>query len=167
MSIKSHEKFGEVIEIMHRKDLDRVSDAMWARRKHLKALGSMASLAAVPAIGLTGASARAQALEKTKVSIAVGGKASFIICRFRSLSSKVFTKLKALMSRSAILRAAQERSQRWLADRPTSCRVPTNTPSICSKRARCFKHSSCRVVRRKWPLAFPVKPWRDIRVLPI
>ena len=77
MSIESHEKFGEVIEIMHRKDLDWVSDAMWARRKHLKALGSMAGLAAVPAIGLNGASARAQALEKTKVSIAVGGKASF------------------------------------------------------------------------------------------
>lgn len=96
MSIKSHEKFGEVIEIMHRKDLDRVSDAMWARRKHLKALGSMASLAAVPAIGLNGASARAQALEKTKVSIAVGGKASFYYLPLSIAEFKGFYKAEGL-----------------------------------------------------------------------
>jgi len=96
MSIKSHEKFGEVIEIMHRKDLDRVSDAMWARRKHLKALGSMASLAAVPAIGLTGASTRAQALEKTKVSIAVGGKASFYYLPLSIAEFKGFYKAEGL-----------------------------------------------------------------------
>jgi NitT/TauT family transport system substrate-binding protein len=96
MSIKSHEKFGEVNEIMHRKDLDRVSDAMWARRKHLKALGSMASLAAVPAIGLTGASARAQALEKTKVSIAVGGKASFYYLPLSIAEFKGFYKAEGL-----------------------------------------------------------------------
>lgn len=96
MSIKSHEKFGEVIEIMHRKDLDRVSDAMWARRKHLKALGSMAGLAAVPAIGLNGASARAQALEKTKVSIAVGGKASFYYLPLSIAEFKGFYKAEGL-----------------------------------------------------------------------
>lgn len=96
MSIKSHEKFGEVIEIMHRKDLDRVSDAMWARRKHLKALGSMASFAAVPAIGLTGANARAQALEKTKVSIAVGGKASFYYLPLSIAEFKGFYKAEGL-----------------------------------------------------------------------
>jgi NitT/TauT family transport system substrate-binding protein len=69
---------------------------MWARRKHLKALGSMAGLAAVPAIGLNGASARAQALEKTKVSIAVGGKASFYYLPLSIAEFKGFYKAEGL-----------------------------------------------------------------------
>jgi NitT/TauT family transport system substrate-binding protein len=96
MSNKHHEKFGEVTSPIHHEDLDWVSDAMWARRKHLKALGSMASLAAVPAIGLTGASARAQALEKTKVSIAVGGKASFYYLPLSIAEFKGFYKAEGL-----------------------------------------------------------------------
>jgi len=96
MSNKHHEKFGEATDPIHHEDLDWVSDAMWARRKHLKALGSMASLAAVPAIGLTGANARAQALEKTKVSIAVGGKASFYYLPLSIAEFKGFYKAEGL-----------------------------------------------------------------------
>ena len=96
MSNKHHEKFGEVTSPIHHEDLDLVSNAMWARRKHLKALGSMASLAAVPAIGLTGANARAQALEKTKVSIAVGGKASFYYLPLSIAEFKGFYKAEGL-----------------------------------------------------------------------
>ena len=96
MSNKHHEKFGEATDPIHHEDLDLVSDAMWARRKHLKALGSMASLAAVPAIGLTGANARAQALEKTKVSIAVGGKASFYYLPLSIAEFKGFYKAEGL-----------------------------------------------------------------------
>ena len=96
MSNKHHEKFGEATDPIHHEDLDWVSDAMWARRKHLKALGSMAGLAAVPAIGLTGANARAQALEKTKVSIAVGGKASFYYLPLSIAEFKGFYKAEGL-----------------------------------------------------------------------
>jgi NitT/TauT family transport system substrate-binding protein len=96
MSNKHHEKFGEATDPIHHEDLDWVSDAMWARRKHLKALGSMASLAAVSAIGLTGANARAQALEKTKVSIAVGGKASFYYLPLSIAEFKGFYKAEGL-----------------------------------------------------------------------
>jgi len=96
MSNKHHEKFGEATDPIHHEDLDWVSDAMWTRRKHLKALGSMASLAAVPAIGLAGANARAQALEKTKVSIAVGGKASFYYLPLSIAEFKGFYKAEGL-----------------------------------------------------------------------
>jgi len=96
MSNKHHEKFGEVTSPIDHEDLHWVSDAMWARRKHLKALGSMAGLAAVPAIGLNGASARAQALEKTKVSIAVGGKASFYYLPLSIAEFKGFYKAEGL-----------------------------------------------------------------------
>lgn len=96
MSNKHHEKFGEATDPIHHEDLDWVSDAMWARRKHLKALGSMAGMAAVSAIGLTGANARAQALEKTKVSIAVGGKASFYYLPLSIAEFKGFYKAEGL-----------------------------------------------------------------------
>ncbi|MFZ9710814.1 MAG: ABC transporter substrate-binding protein [Burkholderiaceae bacterium] len=56
----------------------------------------MAGLAAVPAIGLTGANARAQALEKTKVSIAVGGKASFYYLPLSIAEFKGFYKAEGL-----------------------------------------------------------------------
>jgi len=67
-----------------------------ARRRHLKALSVLASGGALSAAGLGGGAAYGQALEKTKVSIAVGGKASFYYLPLSIAEFKGFYKAEGL-----------------------------------------------------------------------
>ena len=102
------------------------------RRSILSAAGAGLSALALPSL------VRAQALEKPKLTIAVGGKNLLYYLPLTIAETQGYFKDEGLDLTIADFAGGSRACRPWWAAAPMWCRAPSSTPSTCRSRA-----SSC------------------------
>ena len=91
----------------------------------------------------------AQALEKPKLTIAVGGKNLLYYLPLTIAEQLGYFKAEGLDVTIVDFAGGSRRCRRWSAAAPTWSRAPSSTPSTCRPRASGCAPSCCRAGRRR------------------